>query len=99
MIMQLSLPAFFLKNLYHIDASHKYALYDGRHPKLRWQISSLKGKILHGYCNAPFFHIAWVCGVSPPPPLESRLQAGGVSVRHRFFFDLMAFSLSVTRLA
>jgi hypothetical protein len=44
---------------------------------------------LRAYCSAPFFAIAFVCGVSPPPPLESRLQAGGVSLRHRLFFAIM----------
>jgi hypothetical protein len=37
-------------------------------------------------CIAPLLVIVFVCGVSPPPPLESRLQAGGVSTNAPGFF-------------
>jgi hypothetical protein len=38
------------------------------------------------YCVAPFLMVPFVCGVSPPPPLESRVSAGGVSKSATGFF-------------
>jgi hypothetical protein len=39
------------------------------------------------YCIAPLIVVLFVCGVSPPPPLESRLSAGGVSTSATGFFS------------
>jgi hypothetical protein len=37
-------------------------------------------------CGAAFLVVLFIRGVSPPPPLESRLLAGGVSTNATGFF-------------
>jgi hypothetical protein len=45
------------------------------------------------YCAAPLFGVLFFCGVSPPPPLESRLLAGGVSTSATGFFSGISAAL------
>jgi hypothetical protein len=39
------------------------------------------------YCTAAMFPVLFVCGVFPPPPLESRLYADGASKSPIGFFS------------